>query len=29
MVGALGGDVKALAALDPSDVTPDKAHYPQ
>jgi ABC-type Zn uptake system ZnuABC Zn-binding protein ZnuA len=29
MVGALGGDVKALAALDPSDVTPDKADYPQ
>jgi ABC-type Zn uptake system ZnuABC Zn-binding protein ZnuA len=29
MVGALGGDVKALASLDPSDVTPDKADYPQ
>ena len=29
MVGALGGDPAALAALDPADVTPDKADYPQ
>ena len=29
MVAALGGDPAAVKAFDPSDVTPDKASYPQ